>query len=102
MPVSPIEMVSMVPKTQMASQNTQSVNHKVSNEQMQINQGMHQQIKNNSQKTVKMEKQEYRQEKFDAKDKGKNEYHHSGQKRNNKNSQETETPIKLSSFDIKI
>lgn len=102
MPVSPIEMISMVPKTQMASQNTQSANYRVSNEQMQLNQGMQQQVRNNSQKTTKAEKQEHRQEKFDAKDKGKNEYHHSGQKKYNKKSQETEEPIKLSNFDIKV
>lgn len=102
MPVSSIEMVSMVPKTQMAAQNAQSPHHRVNNEQMQLNQGMQQQVRNNSQKTAKMEKQEHRQEKFDAKDKGKNTYHYSGQKRDKKDIQEKETPIKLGSFDVKV
>ncbi len=102
MSVTPLEMVSMVPKTQLASQNTQSVQHRASNEQMQIHQGVQQQVKNNSQKTVKSEKQEYRQNKFDAKDKGKNEYYQSGRRNGTKEDEEKAPPIKLSNFDIKI
>ena len=102
MSVTPIEMVSMVPKTQLASSNTQSVQHRAHNEQMQINQGMQQQVKNNNQKTAKTEKQEYRQNKFDAKEKGKNEYYSSGQRKNSKEEETNSQPIKLSNFDIKI
>lgn len=102
MGVTPIEMVSMVPKTQLASQNTQSIQHRTNNEQMQLAQGMQTQVRNNSQKTAKTEKQEYRQDKFDAKDKGKNEYYQSGQGKSSKDNEEKPQPIKLSSFDIKI
>lgn len=101
MSVTPLEMVSMVPKTQLASQNNQSVQHRVSNEQMQLNQGMQQQVRNNSQRTTQTERQEHRQEKFDAKEKGKNEYYQSGQRKKERQ-EDNPQPIKLSNFDIKI
>ncbi len=102
MSITPIETVSIAPKSQMVSQNTQSVNHRVSNEQMQINQGVQQQVKNNNQKTAKTEKEEYRQNKFDAKEKGKNEYRQNGGQQDKKKSEDKAPPIKLSNFDIKI
>ncbi|MFV0342290.1 MAG: hypothetical protein ACK5JH_05265 [Anaerocolumna sp.] len=105
MPITRIEVAAMAPKSQDASLYRQQQIQKPVNEQIQIHQHINSEIKHNNQQTVKMQKSENNEYRYDAKEKGNNS--HSGKKGKKKKDSEKESKSKselpyLGSIDIRI
>lgn len=103
MPITPIEMITMAPKSQEASHYKQNEVQKSFAEQTQLAASYSKEVKHNSQQTIKATKSENNEYRYDAKEKGNGSFSEKENK-NKKKDQETgdEKEIKLSSFDIKI
>lgn len=105
MPITPIEMLSMAPKTQEATQYKHLENVKVPHEQTQISTDFNNQVKHNSMQPTKPTKPENTEYRYDAKEKGNGSYpYQSSSKKKNGNEKKDakEKKIKLSNFDVTI
>ncbi len=106
MPITPIEVAAMVPKSQDASIHRQQQTQKPINEQIQIHQHINAEIKHNNQQTVKTQKGDNPEYRYDAKEKGNNDY--PGSKHNKSKKEKNEKDKKLNksqipgSIDIRI
>lgn len=105
MSISQLDMLTLVPRTNEVSNIRQVEMQKTTQEQAQMNTMFQQHIKHEQRKTVETKKGEYKEVRYDAKEKG------NGQSFGNKNKKgkkkQEETPLKSSptggsSFDIKI
>jgi hypothetical protein len=88
MPITPIEVAAMVPKSQDASIHRQQQTQKPINEQIQIHKHINAEIKHNNQQTVKTQKGDNPEYRYDAKEKGNNNYPNSKQNKNKKEKNE--------------
>ena len=102
MPIKPIDILSMPPRSQEASNHQQSSLTRLSGEQMQMNAQFQKETKHNVQMTEKADKKEDKEFKFDAKEKGNNEYSGNKRKRQKKEEEDRLPPMNGSSFDITI
>jgi hypothetical protein len=105
MPITQLDMISMAPRSQEASQIKHIETTKLANEQNQLNTQFNHDIKHNSMQTTKANKTENNEYRYDAKEKGNNTYYNQNQKKQKKHNEERskeDQPIKLSNFDIKI
>ncbi|MDF2608555.1 MAG: hypothetical protein K0R92_29 [Lachnospiraceae bacterium] len=106
MPIKPIDIVTMAPKSQEVSQYKHQESQRTLNEQAQLNNQFNSQIKHNNQQTVKTLKGDNQEYRYDAKEKGNNPHHQKKNKKDKeKNSNSETTPkdkINPGSFDIKI
>lgn len=105
MPIKPIDIITMPPKSQEVSVFKQHEVQKPMNEQMHLNNQFNNEIRHNGQQTTKTIKSENREYRYDAKEKGNNSYNGSGN-HGQKNKKEEETASKdhfhTGSIDIKI
>jgi hypothetical protein len=106
MPIKPIDIVTMAPKSQEVSQYKQQESQRTFNEQTQISNQFNSQIQHNNKqavKTLKGENQEYR---YDAKEKGNSSYTNSKKKEGKEKDKNTDPILKdkfhSGSIDIKI
>lgn len=103
MPITPIEIVSMAPKSQEVSHYKQQEFQRPINEQVQINHQFKNEIIHNSKQTVKLEKSENKEYRYDAKEKGNNSYSGSKQKKKqSKKETAAKDNLRPGSIDIKI
>ncbi len=103
MPITPIEIVTMAPKSQEASQYKHQESQKPLNEQIVLGQQLNDNIKHDSRQTVKTIKSENKEYLYDAKEKGNTSY--SGNKQNKKKKDKGAAPkdnFHTGSIDIKI
>lgn len=103
MPITPIEVITMAPKSQEASHFKQNEVQKTFAEHTQLAASYSKETKHNSQQTIKATKSENNEYRYDAKEKGNGSYSEQ-EKENKKKKQETDKDkeIRLSNFDIKI
>ena len=102
MSITPIEIITMVPKSQEASfmkQNEQTRSH---NQQQQHEMQFNQTIKQHSSQTVKMSEAEYNQYRYDAKEKGNGQYEADKRKKKKEKENKPDPVIKQGNFDIRI
>ncbi|BCN31504.1 hypothetical protein [Anaeromicropila herbilytica] len=105
MPITQLDMISMAPRSQEASQYKHIETTKLAAEQNQISTQFNQEIKHNSQQTTKTNKTENNEYRYDAKEKGNSTYYNQNDNKKKKKSEtkkEEDKQIKLSNFDIKI
>lgn len=103
MPITPIEIASMAPKSQEVTHYKHQESQKPLNEQIVINQQLNNNIKHDSRQTVKTLKGENKEYRYDAKEKGSNSY--SGSKKNKKKKEKAaaaKEKYRSGSIDIKI
>jgi hypothetical protein len=103
MPITPIEIATMAPKSQEASLYKHQESQKPLNEQIAIGQQINNHIKHDSQQTVKTIKSDNKEYRYDAKEKGNNSYSES--KRDKKKKEKEAAPkdnFRSGSIDIKI
>ena len=100
----PVENITMAPKSQEASHMHQNMLNKQQANQSNIAGSFANDVKKNSQQTVKATKGENNQFLYDAKNKGNGKFYRDDKKKENKDSseKEQETEIKISNFDVKI
>lgn len=104
MPIRPIDMITVAPRSQEASQQHVHEQHRASTAQSNVAQQFGKHVKEGSEVVIQTSKGEQTEYRYDAKEKGNGSYHGGNHKRGQKNkkeNQETEE-IKLSNFDIKI
>jgi len=105
MPIRPIDIVTMAPKSQEVSTYKQQEVQKPMNEQMHLHNQFNNEIRHNQQQTTKTVKAENTEYRYDAKEKGSNSYSGSGYNQKKKKEKD-ETAIKdhfhTGSIDIKI
>ena len=101
MPISRIDIITMPPKTQEASQYKQNELTKSFSEQAQLQSGFQKELSHNSQQTVRTLKGENTEKRYDAKEKGNQSYEGQGSKKKHNQSKENKE-IKTSNFDVKI
>lgn len=101
MPISRIDIITIPPKTQEATQHKQNELTKNFAEQSQLQSGFQKEVLHNSQQTVRTLKGENTEKRYDAKDKGNQSYEGQGSKKRNSDSKENKD-IKTSNFDVKI
>lgn len=105
MPIRPIDIVTIPPKTQEATQYKHAENQKSFIDQVNISAQLTSTIKHNSKQTVKTTNNEDYEYQYDAKDKRNNTDSRQNQKRrkeNEKDSKNESYKIKTSNFDVKI
>ncbi|MDF2589393.1 MAG: hypothetical protein K0S41_3234 [Anaerocolumna sp.] len=105
MPITPIEIATMAPKSQEVSIYKHHESQKPVNEQIQINHQFNNEIKHNQSQTVKTVKSENKEYRYDAKEKGNNSFKGSGQnkkKKENEKGTKLINPYQSGSIDIKI
>lgn len=103
MPITPIEVATMAPKSQEVSNYKHQENQKPMNDQILIHSKLNEEVKHNSQQTVKSTKSENKEYRYDAKEKGNNSYTGSNSKKKKKEEPEPEKKnMKASSIDIRI
>lgn len=103
MPITPIEIAAMAPKSQEVSLYKHQESQKPLNEQIILGQQFNNHIKQDNQQTVKTIKSENKEYLYDAKEKGNNSY--SGTKQNKKKKDKGAAPkdnFRSGSIDIKI
>ncbi len=103
MPITPIEIAAMAPKSQEASLYRHQESQKPINEQLIIGQQFNNHIKHDNQQTVKTIKSDNREYRYDAKEKGNASY--SDSKQNKKKKDKGAVPkdnFRSGSIDIKI
>lgn len=101
MPISRIDIITMPPKTQEASQYKHNELTKNLSEQAQLQSGFQKEVAHNSRQIVKTLKGENTEKRYDAKEKGSQSYEGRGSKKKSNESNE-EKQIKTSNFDVKI
>ena len=87
MAISPVEMISMAPKSQEVSFMKHTETQKPMLEQQQMTAKMHNEIKHNSTQAVPTKKSFNPEYRYDAKEKGNNSYSGQGKKQKKKDSQ---------------
>lgn len=104
MPITPIEVAAMVPKSQDASYHRQQQTQKPINEQIQIHQHINAEIKHNNQQAVKLQKGDNTEYRYDGKEKGKASYSGSQKKKGKKDKDEKDPKQSMlpGSIDIRI
>ncbi|MGN6711774.1 hypothetical protein [Anaerocolumna jejuensis] len=103
MPITPIEVASMAPKSQEVSNYKHQESQKPINDQILIHDKLSHEVKQNSQQAVKTAKGENKEYRYDAKEKGNNSYSGSGSKKKKKEeSKEEKNKMKSGSIDIRI
>lgn len=104
MPITPIEVAAMVPKSQDASYHRQQQTQKPVNEQIQIHQHINNEIKHNNQQAVKLQKGDNKEYRYDAKEKGNSSYSGSQKKKGkkDKNGEDPKKSMLPGSIDIRI
>lgn len=107
MPITPIEIATMAPKSQAVTPVQQHNMQKPVHEQIHLNQQFNQEIRHNSQQTVKTIKSDNNEYRYDAKEKGNNtqSYSNKGNKGKNKGQNQSKTKRltnPASSIDIRI
>ena len=105
--ITPIEMYTMAPKSQEASNIRHGEQVRDASQQAGIAQNISKQANDNTQRTVKMSETENPEYRYDAKERGNNEYSSDGQKKKKKEEEEKDGGLKNSStrpggFDIRI
>jgi hypothetical protein len=103
MPITPIETAAMAPKSQEASIYKHQENQKPLNEQTVIQHQFNNELKHNSQQTVKTAKGDSYERRYDAKEKGNTSYSESKQNKKKKKQEETtKDGYRPGSIDIRI
>ncbi len=103
MPITPIEIASMAPKSQEASLYKHQESQRPLNEQMVIGQQFNNHIKHDSKQTVKTIKSENKEYLYDAKEKGSTSYSGTGQRKKKKEKGAApKDGFRSGSIDIKI
>lgn len=105
MPIIPIETAVMAPKSQDASMVRHQQVQKPQNDQMHIQQQFNSEIKHNNQQTVKMQKSDNHEYRYDAKEKGNGSYSGSMKKKGEKDKKENKKSKQSTwtgSIDIRI
>lgn len=85
MSITPIEMYTMVPKSQEASNVRSGELARNASQQTGAMQNFEQQLADNTHRTVKMSETEYADYRYDAKEKGNGNYSSDDRKKDNKN-----------------
>lgn len=100
----PVENITMAPKSQEVSQIQQNMHNRNQANQANISGGFANEVKKNSQQTVKTSKGENNQFLYDAKNKGNGNFYKDDKRKKDKTSKENEqdNEIKTSNFDVKI
>ncbi|MBR6535958.1 MAG: hypothetical protein IKT67_02045 [Lachnospiraceae bacterium] len=104
MPITRLDMISMAPKTQEAgAYKNQEIRHP-SNQQQNIVGTVQQQARQQETQTVRSNKTENEEQKYDAKERGKGAYGGSSGERKEKEKKEEEQRMKMrgSTFDITV
>jgi len=102
MPIKPIDIYTMPPRSQEASNQQQNNLSRLTGEEMQMNNQFQKDVKQNTQRAVKADKKEDKEFKFDAKEKGNNEYSGNKKKKQKRKPEDSLPPMNGSSFDITI
>ncbi|WOO36560.1 hypothetical protein R2R35_22660 [Anaerocolumna sp. AGMB13020] len=103
MPITPIEVVTMAPKSQEVSGYKHQESQKPINDQIVIHNKINSEIKHNSQQPVKASKGENKEYRYDAKEKGNNSFFGSKSKKQKKEESKEETKkTRSGSIDIRI
>lgn len=103
MSITPIEMYTMVPKSQEASHLRQGELSRMAGQQAETVQSFEKEIRQNSQQTVKMSESENPEYRYDAKEKGNGSYGNSGKgKKEKKKEEKSDIPVRPGGFDIRI
>lgn len=106
MPINPIDVYTMPPKSQETSQLQKNNMDRAVNGEHIANQQFHEKVNKNMQKTVQAKEKEDKGFRFDAKEKGHNEYQDNRKKKKNQEISEEEKSrypsVTGSSFDITI
>lgn len=106
MGISPIETVTLLPKSQEASVLKSNETQRPIHNQISLQQHINQQAARDSRQAVKTQDAENNKYRYDAKEKGNNKHEGSSQKKNSskKDSNEKKNPINYdgTSFDIRI
>lgn len=103
MAITPIEIATMIPKSQEASLLKHNEQMRGQNQQLDLSSKFNQNIKQNSMQTVKASESEYMEYRYDAKDKGNNKYEQDKQKRKKKEEEKKqENTVRNGHFDIRI
>lgn len=104
MPITPIEIATMAPKSQEVSNYKHQESQKPMNDQILIHNKLNQEALHDSQQAVKTAKGDNREYRYDAKEKGNNGYAGSNSKKKKKEEESKEKPQKMraGSIDIRI
>ena len=104
MPIRPIDMISVAPRSQEASHQQINDQHRMTSAQENVVQQFGKHIKDSAEVVIQTSKGEQKEYRYDAKEKGNGSYsgRNSKGKKNKDNGQEKPEEIKLSNFDIKI
>lgn len=104
MPITRLDMISMVPKTQEAGAYKQQEMQHATNQQQNIAGSVQQQARMNETKTVRSNKTENEEQKYDAKDRGRGAYGGSSERRKEEQKKEEEHRkiMRGSTFDITV
>lgn len=86
MPITRMDMMTMAPKTNEATSYKVNQNQKPVHEQIMMTESMQKSIQHNSQQTVRKANAENTEYRYDAKEKGNNQY--SGKQKNSKKKEE--------------
>jgi hypothetical protein len=99
----PVELTGIVNRTPDYAQLKQNEDQKPVMEQTAFQTQFNKQVERNSDTVVKKHDSEWKNEKFDAKEKGKNKYFgSSGKKKENKGEDDKSEPGRHTSFDVRI
>lgn len=104
MPITRLDMVSMAPKTQEAGTYKQQEMQHTTNQQQTIAGTVQQQARQNETQTVRSNKTENEEQKYDARERGKGAYGGSAGKKKEQEKKEEKQRMKMrgSTFDITV
>lgn len=107
MAISPIETVTMAPKSQEASQIKGTQVQRPVHEQIILQQKMENKVRRDSEQTVRLQETRNQEYRYDAKEKGRNEHHNSQKKKNSGNVKQKKDKLQANvkegtKFDIRI
>lgn len=102
MPIRPIDIVTMAPKSQEASNVHQHENHRAFHDHAQIGAQFNNQVLQNNKQTTRMEKSENKEYRYDARKQGSGSDQGEKKGKKQKDKKDQREDIKTSSFDIKI
>ncbi|MCH5273160.1 MAG: hypothetical protein J1E35_05755 [Lachnospiraceae bacterium] len=104
MPITRLDMVSVAPKTQEVGTYKQNETQHLNNQQQNIAGTVQQQARQNETQTVRSNKTENEEQKYDAKERGKGAYGGSSGKKKEQEKEEEEQRMKMrgSTFDITV
>ena len=98
----PVEMTGIVNRTTDYAQMKHSEDQKPIMDQANYQTQFNKQIEHNSETVVKKNDSEWKHEKFDAKEKGKNQYYNNRKKKEKKEEDGNVKPARPMSFDVRI